>query len=79
MVLYNLIFQEFVDSGLCTLAESFAKQQFPNFNVSADICDFLIQYLDNGPNMTNYDWRDSLESLDSAFKTVSNYLQVGEG
>ena len=66
-----------VDSGLCTFAESFVtRQYFSGNNYTGDICEFLKQFLNNGPNMTAYDWRDSIGTLDSFFDAVSSYSKV---
>ncbi|XP_045158186.2 phospholipid-transporting ATPase ABCA1-like isoform X2 [Mercenaria mercenaria] len=66
-----------VDSSLCSLGSTYAESQLsPNstFNTSA-VCSFLKQYLSNGPNTTQYDWRDSLRYTDQLFSYIGEYIK----
>lgn len=45
-------------------------------NMNMSICDFLHGYLRNGPNMTGYDWRDSLNYTNMFAEFVENFGQV---
>lgn len=65
-----------VDSSLCSLGSSFVSSRLPNstFN-SSMVCSFLKQYLNNGPNTTLYDWRDSLQYTDMLFEYITEYIQ----
>ena len=74
----SYIEQLVVDSSLCSLGSTYAESVLsPNstFNTSS-VCSFLKRYLSNGPNTTQYDWRDSLRYTDELFSTIGEYIKV---
>ncbi|KAJ8306345.1 hypothetical protein KUTeg_016890 [Tegillarca granosa] len=80
--------RNFTGSCLCEIAENYVRMRMSNsnitsrmnrtFNTNMSICDFLHGYLRNGPNMTGYDWRDSLNYTNMFAEFVENFGQCIE-
>ncbi|XP_048255576.1 phospholipid-transporting ATPase ABCA1-like isoform X2 [Haliotis rufescens] len=62
-----------LSNSLTQLRELSPSSNIPTFNTST--CDYFARYLYNGPNTTEYDWRDSINYTNYFMAEVKKYLQ----